>query len=97
MSPGREPKLELTWTLCPRSNKENVAESTIIKHVDYPWLSRKLVCPVLCSCISKGFLISRVCIIQAQGLEQAKEVKCCSNRRRKIELSEDDEGFFRFN
>jgi uncharacterized membrane protein len=33
--------------LCPRSNKENVAESTIIKHVDHPWLSHKLVCSVL--------------------------------------------------
>lgn len=35
---GREPELELSWTLRPRSNKENVAESTIIKHVDHPWL-----------------------------------------------------------
>lgn len=29
--------------------------------------------------------------MQAQGFEQAQEVRYCSNKRREIELSEDDE------
>ena len=34
--------------------------------------------------------------MQVQGLEQAREVRCSSKSRRKVELSEDDETCFVF-